>query len=220
TSSSRYGRAQPRTLEASAGACTSRARPSASVGKRPTSTRSVCSAPPSILIWVEAAWTLALSAWPNRRGPTNPMIRPMITSTTIISRRVKPPMRGGETGGRFMAGCAGSDREVVGAGDRQDHAENDGTYHATNYQDGDRLDQDQHLLHAVAPGFGIDAGKRFQHGRKLAGTLADPDQVVAGRGQRVVLLQGVGQRASTAHRPAHLAHPRLAVRQLQSRMRQ
>src|SRR5690606_25629784 len=201
TSSSRYGPAQPRTLEASAGACTSRASPSASVGKRPTSSRRVCRAPPSILIWVDAAWTLALSAWPNRRGPTNPMIRPMITRTTIISRRVKPParrgpMRGGKTAGRFMAGCAGSDREVVGACDRQDHAENDGAYHATNYQDGDRLDQDQHLLHAVATGFGVDAGQRFEHRRELAGTLADPDQVVAGRGQRVVFLQGIGERAS------------------------
>jgi len=44
----------------------------------------------SILTWVSVVWTLARSACPNSRGPTRPMIKPMMTSTTIISSKVKP----------------------------------------------------------------------------------------------------------------------------------
>ena len=55
--------------------------------------------------------------------------------------------------------AAPSDREVIGAGDGQNHAQNNRANYTTNHQNGNRFQQDQHTLHAVAASLFIQLGQ-------------------------------------------------------------
>ena len=75
-----------------------------------------------------------------------------------------------------------------------------------------RLDQGEELLHPPGAVLLVERGQSAQHLRKLPRLLADPEQIVAGRGERAPLLERRRERGSAAHIAGDLLQRRFAAR--------